>query len=242
MKLKIGCCGFPKSKKLYYQRFSAVELQSTFYSLPELKLVEKWRAEAPSTFEFTVKGSQFITHPPESPTYRRAKLENASKARYGLFKPTQEVFNAWERTREICEALRARIVVLQTPASFTPSEENLANMHNFFSSIEKGSLEIALELRGKWESAIIKQFCEKYGLIHCVDPFASEPLYFTRTVYFRLHGSPPGKKMYNYRYSEDDLRFLHQKLKGYKDQEIYCMFNNIAMWDDALRFKRFKEL
>lgn len=238
MRLKIGCCGFPKSRKLYYQRFSTVELQNTFYSLPKLELARKWRAEAPSDFEFTVKGSQFITHPPESPTYRKAKLEISAKDKYGFFKPTQEVFNAWEQTRKICEALRARIVVLQTPASFTPSEENLVNMHNFFSSIEKGSLEIALELRGKWESKVIKQLCEKYDLIHCIDPFALPPLHFKQTLYFRLHGSPPGKKMYSYKYSDGDLRSLQQKLKNYEDkEEIYCMFNNIAMWEDALRFK-----
>ncbi len=237
MKPKIGCCGFPKSRKLYYQKFSTVELQSTFYSMPELELVKKWRSEAPSNFEFTVKGSQFITHPPESPTYRKAKLEIAAKdrAKYGLFKPTQEVFNAWERTRKICEILRARVVVLQTPASFTPREENLANMDNFFSSIEKGSLKIALELRGKWESSIIKRLCEKFDLIHCVDPFASLPLHFKQTIYLRLHGSPPGKKMYGYKYSEDDLRLLQRKLESYGDREIYCMFNNITMWDDALR-------
>ncbi|MEM2991413.1 MAG: DUF72 domain-containing protein, partial [Halobacteria archaeon] len=45
MKLKIGCCGFPKSKKLYYQHFSTVELQNTFYSLPKLEFVERWKAE-----------------------------------------------------------------------------------------------------------------------------------------------------------------------------------------------------
>ncbi|MEM2924432.1 MAG: DUF72 domain-containing protein [Methanocellales archaeon] len=239
MKLKVGCCGFPKGRKQYYQHFNIVELQSTFYSLPELELVKKWRAEAPSDFEFTVKGSQLITHSPESPTYRRVKLEIGEKDRgkYGLFKPTPEVFNAWEQTRKICEVLKARIVVLQTPASFTPSEENLANMHSFFSSIEKGSLEIALELRGKWESSVIKQLCEKYDLIHCVDPFASQPIHLKQTLYFRLHGSPPGKKMYSYKYSENDLRLLQLKIKSYMDKEIYCMFNNIAMWDDALRFK-----
>ncbi|MEM2991420.1 MAG: DUF72 domain-containing protein, partial [Halobacteria archaeon] len=64
------------------------------------------------------------------------------------------------------------------------------------------------------------------------------PFHLKQTLYFRLHGSPPGKKMYSYRYSDSDLRLLHQKIKSYEDRgEIYCMFNNIAMWDDALRFK-----
>lgn len=243
MKLKTGCCGFPESRERYYRHFSAVELQSTFYSLPELELAEKWRAGAPGNFEFTVKASQLITHPPESPTYRRAKLEIAAKdkAKFGLFRPAQEVFDAWDETREICKALRARIVLLQTPASFTASEENLVNMHNFFSRIERSNLEIAWEPRGKWDKETIKDLCKRYDLIHCVDPFASSPLHFRKAIYFRLHGSPTGKKMYSHRYSDEDLQMLYQKLRDYAnandDKGIYCMFNNISMWQDALRLK-----
>ena len=51
------------------------------------------------------------------------------------FAPTEEVFAAWERTGQIAEALEAKIVVFQCPASFRPTEENKANKRAFFRSI-----------------------------------------------------------------------------------------------------------
>lgn len=71
-----------------------------------------WRAKAPPDFEFTLKAWQLITHEASSPTYRRLteKLSPAQLRRCGSFKPTDEVFRAWERTDEIARALRSRII------------------------------------------------------------------------------------------------------------------------------------
>jgi uncharacterized protein YecE (DUF72 family) len=60
--MKTGCCGFPKARKVYYDSFKVVEVQQTFYQPPALKTIEKWRAQAPGDFEFTLKAWQLITH------------------------------------------------------------------------------------------------------------------------------------------------------------------------------------
>ncbi len=44
-----------------------------------------------------------------------------------------------------------------------------------------------------------------------MDPFADEPDTHTDFAYFRLHGSPPGKRMYRYTYTEGDLKELYEK-------------------------------
>lgn len=62
--------------------------------------------------------------------------ENKEK-NYGFFRPTEEVFNAWKRTKEMCEALNSKIVVFQCPASFRTTDENVKNMTDFFSSINR---------------------------------------------------------------------------------------------------------
>jgi uncharacterized protein YecE (DUF72 family) len=151
--IKVGCCGFPGGMRRYFQEFSLVEVQKTFYSPPMVKTAQRWRSQAGEDFEFTLKAWQLITHPP-GPTYRKAGIEVKNKHSYGFFRPTEEVFSAWEKTREIAEALRASVVVFQCPPSFTQTEENLSNLKNFFGSIERGRLTPAIELRAPWDGAL----------------------------------------------------------------------------------------
>lgn len=46
----------------YARDFDSVELNNTFYQLPEEKSFDAWRRGTPPGFTFAVKGSRFITH------------------------------------------------------------------------------------------------------------------------------------------------------------------------------------
>ena len=46
----------------YASRLHAVELNNTFYRLPQPSMVESWKAQVPDDFRFSVKASQRITH------------------------------------------------------------------------------------------------------------------------------------------------------------------------------------
>ena len=46
----------------YAERLKAVELNNTFYRLPQRSLVESWRSQVTADFRFSVKASQRITH------------------------------------------------------------------------------------------------------------------------------------------------------------------------------------
>jgi uncharacterized protein YecE (DUF72 family) len=46
----------------YASRLQAVELNNTFYRLPQQSMVEGWKAQVPDNFRFSVKASQRITH------------------------------------------------------------------------------------------------------------------------------------------------------------------------------------
>ena len=229
--IRVGCCGWPVRREEYSRYFSLVEIQEGFYNLPQLKTGERWRAAAPETFEFVLKAPQLITHEPTSPTYRRLrrKLKEAEKRRYGAFKPTAEVHAAWQATLALARALRSRIVIFQSPASFTPTTEHRGNLETFFKEIERGGLLLAWEPRGAWEDALVKATCQTLDLIHCVDPFQRQPAWGEPT-YFRLHG----KGGYHYQYTEWDLiELLHLCRRA---KEAYVLFNNTAMFQDACRF------
>ena len=55
---------FPTGKMLpyYAERFSTVEINYTFYRMPNAKTVAGWVAETPAQFSFTLKAPQRITH------------------------------------------------------------------------------------------------------------------------------------------------------------------------------------
>jgi len=233
MDIRIGCCGFPVAREKYFQHFNLVEIQQTFYQPPRPATVLKWRATAPPDFEFTLKAWQLITHPPTSPTYRRLKemITDEKKGRYGFFSPTEEVFAAWEETARIAGALATRVIIFQCPSSFTPTDEHVENMHHFFSSVERKGFSFIWEPRGLWPEDTIRKICEELKLIHCVDPFKNEPVSGVFT-YLRLHG----KDGYTYRYTDEELNCLAEKVKKRKHL-TYVMFNNRDMFNDAHRFR-----
>ncbi len=228
--IKVGCCGFPKGRRRYFEVFNLVEVQQTFYRPPPVEDVLRWRREAPVEFEFTIKAWQLITHPPSSPTYRRLgwKIPQAQTQQYGFFRPTPEVLMAWERTKEIALTLDARLVVFQTPASFVDCVQNMENMQLFFRNLGRDDFIFVWEPRGTWSDKSITSLCREIGLIHCVDPLERSPLY-GGLRYFRLHGGPD----YRHKYSDEELR----RLRDVVGAEAYVLFNNIEMFDDALRFK-----
>ncbi len=233
MNLKIGCCGFVQSRTAYFAHFPVVEIQQTFYKPPQPATAQRWRTQAPPEFEFTLKAWQLITHEPSSPTYRKARLQlDAPAESYGSFRLTLQVLAAWEQTREIAQTLAAQIILLQCPASFSPTEEHLRNLRTFLSAINRDGLRLAWEPRGAWPLDLVQEICQTHRLIHAVDPFQGLPV-TTGTAYFRLHG----RTGYRYQYTDDDLHQLLAWCQGF--EEVYCLFNNVNMWDDAMRLLEF---
>jgi len=225
--IRVGCCGFSTSVDNYFREFKLVEIQKTFYKPPRVETALKWRQKAPEDFEFIVKAWQVITHSPTSPTYRKAGLKFTDS---GFFKPVKEVFDAWERTRDIAKSLNSKIVLFQTPASFKESNESIKNMEDFFSTIEREFI-FAWEPRG-WSENTVRKVCENLDIVHCTDPFVSESV-SGEIVYFRLHGSH--SKMYKHKYTESELEWLKEYVSGF-EKEVYVLFNNIHMLEDAEKF------
>src|SRR3954469_3584659 len=104
--VRLGLCGFTMAFDDYIREYGLVEVQQTFYEPPRDATMRRWRAEAPSDFEFTIKAWQLITHDASSPTYRRLKapLSLADRAEAGGFRASSVVRRAWERTVE-CAAI-----------------------------------------------------------------------------------------------------------------------------------------
>jgi uncharacterized protein YecE (DUF72 family) len=234
--IKMGCCGFPVKREIYYRTFPVVEVQQTFYQLPLIATGKRWGEEAPPNFEFTMKAWQLITHEPSSPTYRRLRrtIPEEKKRAYGFFKDTEEVQEAWSKTAQFAKALGAKKILFQSPASFYPSTDNVNNLKQFFKKVESPSFILIWEPRGKWEREEVEKICIELGIVPCLDPFGEGSIRGD-LMYIRLHG----RTGYHDTYSEVEMRQLIKKGETYP--QAYLMFNNIPMYDNACYLKKLLE-
>ena len=241
LNVHIGTSGFGVGQAEYFQKFTCIEVQHTFYQPPRISTLERWRAQAPAGFEFVLKAWQLITHDAKSPTYRRLKIELAEKEKQeaGYFKSTPTVMRAWADTLACARALNARTILFQCPASFTETRDNISNLTKFFQSIERCNAEgmpynFCWEPRGDWNPKRVRDICEQLDLWHAVDPFTTRSVTPDR-LYFRLHG----KTGWRYEYDETELRELALLLPNVSAQRTpYVFFNNVRMVADALRFQK----
>ncbi|MEM1564206.1 MAG: DUF72 domain-containing protein [Candidatus Bathyarchaeia archaeon] len=218
--IKVGCCGFPTAMKRYFENYSLVELNSTFYEYPKLETVEGWRKKAPENFEFTVKAHQDISHK------AKMRLNEASR-------------KAFETMKQICKTLKAKILLIQTPGSLRP--DKLSEAEKFFEAVDREDLTLVWETRGpEWEKPEVyerlREVLSRLDVVHVTDPFRVLPAYTSQTAYFRLHGL--GEQLYYYQYTDEELRHLGEIAKKFEAEgkTVYVLFNNLSMFDDGLRF------
>lgn len=249
MQIKVGVCGFTKK---YYEMLSVVELQKTFYNIPMDKTVQKWRKEAPEHFEFTFKAFQGLTHPYNSPTWRkyRGELRKEELKLVGNLQLNEYTKKLIHKMISIAKTLRSRIIIIQTPSRFNCSSENIEKALDFFSYFdkllrkEKVNLFIGWEPRGNWlknYDSLREILSNVPRLIHVTDPFFHRPVILKEIVYFRLHGKP--YLNYRYQYGKKDYEALRNiideiGMRSYV-KTIYVMFNNIKMLDNVKEFEKF---
>lgn len=235
MIVAVGCCGRAGlSLREYARRFNAMEVQDTFYRIVRESTLVRWRAAVGDGFHFTVKAFQGVSHPRSSPTWRRAgSAPGGRPENYGLLKDTEEVDASWRSTEEMAETLGAEYVVVQMPASFTPTDDNLRRIADFFSR-RRGERRVGLEVRGdEWaaRSGDLGDALRAAGVTHVVDPLIWPPAHVEGPAYFRLHGRLPH---YDYQYRTEELIKLAELVENF--HKAYVFFNNMAMAEDAARF------
>jgi uncharacterized protein YecE (DUF72 family) len=115
-------------------------------------------------------------------------------------------------------------------------------MTRFFTEMDRDGLAVVWEPRGDWNDKPeqIRRVCEKLELIHAVDPLRRTPAKRDSLAYFRLHGLGGKDVSYSYKYTDEDLSRLSEVISGPRQSAVeraYVMFNNITMFNDAIRFR-----
>jgi uncharacterized protein YecE (DUF72 family) len=224
------------SLEKYAREFPVMELQSTFYRLPRVSTAERWRKVAPNLI-FTLKAFQGITHPPDSPTWRKARkeLEGVDPAEVGLLRVSKFTKEAWQRTEQVAEILDAKVIVVQLPPKYDYGAKNLSKLGKFLSAVSTKRVP-AVEFRhASWFTRLqeAREAIAPYDGIVVTDPLKMNPP-DQSLQYHRMHGSN-GLVNYRHKYTDEELARLERSVRG---KETYVLFNNLAMKEDAARFLR----
>ncbi len=202
---------YPKNIKtgtyfdFYSSRFDTVEINNSFYQLPEKETLEKWKHQAPDDFIFSVKASRYITH--------MKKLKD----------PREAVKKFFERIKTLNG--KQGPILFQLPPKW---KANAGRLDAFLSQLPNG-YRYTFEFRDPdWFSRDVYQVLEKHNAALCIygmGDYDSPRETTADFVYVRLHG-PEGN--YKGQYSIETLSgwagaFYSWMLSG---KDIFCYFDN----------------
>jgi uncharacterized protein YecE (DUF72 family) len=190
---------------IFSEQFSAVEINNSFYKMPDKKTFEKWKNTTPSNFIFSVKASRYITH-----------MKKLKEGR-------QSVRQFLNRADSLGRKLGP--VLFQLPPRWSL---NLERLLEFLSILPKG-YKYAFEFRDHtWYHPDVLKALKHYQCAFCIyelDGHLSPKEVTSRFVYIRLHG--PGGK-YQGSYPEKVLIQWANDIRSWTKagKDVYIYFDN----------------
>jgi uncharacterized protein YecE (DUF72 family) len=202
--------------KAYSEVFNFVEVNSTFYEYPALRIVEGWRRIVPSDFTFSVRCHQDLTH------------------RIGL-KPVEEAYAVFNKVKTYCRALHASFLVLETPVSQKLASESIGEARDFFSAVSTDGLQLVWEYRAPFTPEV-SSLMQNYGIIQSVDLSLQKPQLDSNVVYSRVFG----KGRHNlYQFTDEELVEIEENAAAKPQvKKIAVSFHGARMYNDAARSQR----
>lgn len=234
-KYHIGCSGYmyndwknrfyPKGLakkewlKYYADHFRTAEINNSFYQLPSEETLQRWYDAVSPDFRFSLKGSRYVT--------QMKKLKD----------PDEPVWRFYEAVHVLKDKLAS--VLWQCPGNF---RKNLDRLEAFCQALSD-EIHNVIEFRHpSWWDASTYEILRQYGVTFCTVSAAGLPGDLVSTsdrLYLRLHGS---KNWYDYRYTEQELQVLVNKLSDFDAENIYVFFNNDVKAYSVENARRMREL
>jgi len=205
--------GLPQKRwfEYYAQHFNSVEINNSFYRLPEPSVFRSWHARAPRGFTFFVKGSRFVTH--------MKKLKEPQE-------PLRRFFRA---VRPLKDKLAG--VLWQCPANF---KVNIDRLRVFLDALRKHFDGPAVfEFRHEsWFCAEVTQLLRAFGAVYCQ---ADMPKFYADLklpeagdyVYYRRHGTvvdAPYAGSYSRAALQQDAREMRKHMN--EGRTVFAYVNN----------------
>lgn len=240
----------------YAEHFSTVEVDSTYYRLPDESTVARWAERTPEDFTFHIKAFGLITRHPvrleQLPPDLRADVQTDGRGR--VERPPREVrAEVVRRFRAALEPLRAagklRGILLQFPSYIVFRQSSLEYLEWAKEQLEEDELLIEFRHRSWLDDehrAETLSFLERLGATFVVtdSPHTEAknlvPTVVARTAeaaYVRFHGrnaatwnvrGRSAADRFDYLYGEEELEAWVEPLRELADgaREVYALFNN----------------
>jgi uncharacterized protein YecE (DUF72 family) len=243
----------------YAQHFEMVEVNSTFYSVPDLRMVERWCAATPDGFIFDMKLHQLFSFhstavkllPPD--LQRKAEIDAKGKVKLtpGL---EEAMINLFLRSLSVLRATgKLGALLLQLSPAFSPRKYQLSELDLLIDMMR--DYRLAIEFRNRnWAvgdqlRSTIAFLKERNVIFVNVDAPSAE--HFTimpsnlneitnpHLSYLRLHGRDAdaylkGKTVaarFNYDYRNAEIGEVTERSKqlAREADEVHVVFNNNAL-------------
>jgi len=249
--------GMPARERLgwYAQRFEAVELNSSFYAVPEPATVARWVGVTPDDFTFHVKLHRLLSRHAAKldslPPDLRDRVETNERGRVRL-EPELEaevVARILAAVEPLNEAGKLGAFLLQLTPAFAPHNQELTELDGLIEGLAPHPLAVEFRHRGWVDGERIEQTLGYLGdrgaAFVCVDapqgdhvPImpALDAVTHDGLAYMRLHGRNAegylrGKTVaerFGWRYSDDELEEVSTRVRGLakQAQQTLVMFNN----------------
>lgn len=193
--------------KYYQDQFNSVEINNSFYKLPEKKTLRSWRDTVHKDFKLTPKANRYITH--------MKKLKEPDES-------LQKMLDAFSELNDFLGP-----ILFQLPPNWNFNEERLES----FLSLLPDENRYAFEFRDKsWINDQSIELLDKHNASFCIYDLTGyqTPEYLPADfVYLRLHG-PDKKEKFKGKYTEGQLSEWADKIKKWskKGMDVYVYFNN----------------
>jgi uncharacterized protein YecE (DUF72 family) len=243
----------------YAQHFEMVEVNSTFYSVPDARLVERWCANTPAHFTFDVKLHQLLSrHSTNVRLLPPALQRTAETDAKGKVKLNPEIERAMiDAFRKSIEILRASgklgALLLQLSPAFSPKVHELSELEPLLKALS--GFPIAIELRNRnWAEGERLEALLDFLRLHSaafvsvdapaekhfmIMPPDLDEITNPTLAYLRLHGRDArayttGKTVasrFNYNYSDAEIEEVAQRARklAEKASTVHVVFNNNAL-------------
>lgn len=250
--------GMRASERLgwYAQHFELVEVNSTFYSVPDLRMVERWCAATPDGFTFDVKLHQlFSFHSTAAkllPADLQQRAETDAKGRVKRTPALEEsLIEAFLHSMAILHSAgKLGVLLLQLSPAFSPRKHKLGELEHLIEILRDYPL--AIEFRNRnWaignQLSETVEFLKRHRVIFVnIDAPAAEhftimPSNLDETTnpdlaYLRLHGRNTrayltGKTVaarFDYDYTDGEIAEVAERSKklARATRELHVIFNN----------------
>jgi uncharacterized protein YecE (DUF72 family) len=265
--------GLPARDRLawYAQRFRAVEVNSTFYAVPDERTVRRWAKTTPADFVFDVKAHRALSRhaapldslPPELrddvDTTGRGRVRLTSALEHAL---ARELVAAVE---PLAEAGKLGALLVQLTPAFKPGRNELAELDGLIEALSPHRVALELRHRGWVRDKRVEEtlgwYSERGVAFVSVDGPPDEHVTIMPALdavtrddlaYFRAHGRNTegyltGKSVaerFAWRYPDEELEEIAGRTHALADDagEVHVMFNNNRGDDAPVAASRFRQL